>query len=273
MFLAFVLAHLDALRRIELLEFQQQLLSDEHINLLRSGNDQQKHGLATKVYKRLERRSNLLRILSFDRLSKVMSELDELRILVDNNPYLDRIGRPDFALESAGGRILSIGNTQLASPHACGVLARLMSYVGIVPSDQAVNSPRYVIQPSLQPGECFAFVGPGEIVIKLVRPVFIDSVGIEHIQPQMSPDGQITNAPNEFSVYGVNDDSDHQSMHLGTFRYDISMRQPLQLFQLDKQLTTKSYSVVRFEINSNHGDLNNTCVYRIRVHGSLIPLN
>lgn len=76
-----------------------------------------------------------------------------------------------------------------------------MSIFGI-PLWYATNTPRTVISPSVQPGECWAFQGfPGYLVLKLNHNVFVTGFTMEHIPKSLSPNGKIDSAPKKFSVY------------------------------------------------------------------------
>lgn len=266
----FALSHFQSKQRIEMLEYQQHLLAEELTTLL---HDENKQSLfKSDMLRRIERGRYLLHLNAYSNMEKVINEFAELKTILDSKKYLDTIGRADYALESAGGKILSIGKTKLVTP--CNKLWNFFTKtIFSTDTSLATNSPRFVIQPSIFPGECFAFEGRGEIIIKLVKLIFIDSVSIEHILPQMSPDRSITNAPYEFNVYGMQEPNDLQPTYFGKFFYRIIEAQPLQVFYFENFVGENSYPIIRFEIISNHGNANNTCVYRIRVHGSLIKSN
>lgn len=54
----------------------------------------------------------------------------------------------------------------------------------------------------MSPGHCWAIKGnSGGVIIKLIAPVKIDSVSLEHISKNLSPTGEISSAPNSFSVW------------------------------------------------------------------------
>lgn len=174
--------------------------------------------------------------------------------------------RTDYALSTAGATILSTGRTRvILTP-----LPQWMSVLGFSGiSKLFVNGAHRVIQPSNEPGECFAFSGHGEIIIKLIKPIFIDAITVEHIPPNISPDGHILSAPNLFSVYGMETANEpNNPYHLGTFKYDIESKQSRQEFRV-ANIINKSFSFVKFEFAPNPSPLNYTCIYRIRVHGSL----
>jgi hypothetical protein len=51
------------------------------------------------------------------------------------------------------------------------------------------------------PGECWAFEGPGAVVIQLIGKVNIKAVSIEHASQSAMPKGKINSAPKDFSVW------------------------------------------------------------------------
>lgn len=102
--------------------------------------------------------------------------LSALQTSISRTPHVTE--RYDFALESSGSEIASIGETDL--------LCYSFSYLFFGPF-HIKNAPRLVIQPHLNPGECFAFKGStGEVTIKLRDWLFVDSVGVDHITGQFS---------------------------------------------------------------------------------------
>lgn len=257
--IVFAMSNIQTKCRLDVLEYQNKLLVDEVIGMA---------GFHQAIQRKIQQTHRTMHLASLQRFDKITAELDEMKRLTNRDDYFDRSGRSDFALETSGGKILSIGKTRLVSPNRYWSL--LFGFSSI--SDYFKNGPRRVIQPTIYPGECFAFVGHGEIVIKLIRSAFIDSVSIEHILPQMSPDGYILNAPHDFSVFGMANEDDANGIHFGDFQYDINKMQPLQTFQLNENASDSAIPIVRIEIKNNHGDPDSTCVYRIRVHGSLTKM-
>lgn len=181
-----------------------------------------------------------------------------LQSSISRTPILSE--RYDFALESSGSEIASIGSTELPT--------HWFSYLFFGPF-HIKNAPRLIIQTSMNPGECFAFKGSrGEVTIKLRNYMFVDSIGIDHITADMSASGSIQSAPKEFIVYGRQSLSDPKPFKFGKFVYDIEKRISAQFFVVEKQ-STDSVQFVTFEFHSNHGDEKFTCVYRARVFGVL----
>lgn len=280
LWIAFALSYFETKHRLDVIEYQHRLVIEEIIRLGDSTKDPNQLLFKDYECRYSERQKYQKYLSSMAKIDKVITDLDEIKRISNRNDYLDRSGRSDYALETSGAQVLSIGNTELATPSTS--ISKWLSLFGLNKiSKYFANGPNRAIQPSIHPGECFAFTGPGEIIIKLIKTVFIDAVSIEHILPQMSPNGNISNAPSNFSVYGMENGNGNVSsscvdsnailnaIHLGDFQYDINKHQPLQLFQLNQNVTAKSFPIVRFIFKSNHGDPEHTCVYRIRVHGSL----
>lgn len=177
----------------------------------------------------------------------------------------DRTGLADFALESAGGSILSTRCSETYTSRSA-----MITLLGF-PVWYSYNSPRTVIQPEMHPGSCWAFRGSeGFLVIQLANKVSISAFTYEHIPQRLSPSDNIDSAPNNFAVYGLGDENDTEGMLLGEYEYKIppSSDEPLQTFPVETK-TSEKFSVVELRINSNHGNPELTCLYRFRVHGTL----
>ena len=87
------------------------------------------------------------------------------------NYFYDQTGRPDLALESAGARIMSIGDTKLL--YQGGLQTLFLRTMGFI-ERSITNSPRFAIQSSMELGNCFCFHGQeGLIVIGLAKKVFL----------------------------------------------------------------------------------------------------
>lgn len=261
---ALICSYLEQKYRLDTVEYSHRLLVNELKTIL--GIETIEAAAAhSSGHHQLERQSHLVCLAA---AGKFMSTLDASYAAIELKAYLDQSGRSDYALESAGARIVSIGRTKLTNPQ--------IPWLGLFSASgtaKTYNGPHRVLQPSVYPGECFGFIGRGEIHIKLVKAVYIDAVGIEHILPQMSPDGNIRNAPRQFSVFAIIADTpDANAIHLGSFRYDINKNRPLQLFTVNRNATGQRFDSVRFEFQSNYG-ADNTCVYRIRVFGAPNPIN
>merc|ERR1711902_466378 len=168
----------------------------------------------------------------------------------------DKTGMFDYALETAGGSVVSTRCTETFVQKTA-----TYSIFGI-PIWYPSNNPRTIIQP----GECWAFKGSsGYIVIQLSEPIVPTRFSMEHISKSMSPSGKIDSAPKDFVVYGLRSEKDVDPVRLGAFTYSQDT-DPLQFFEMTKPVD-EPFPFVELDILSNHGNVNYPCLYRFRVHG------
>jgi SUN domain-containing protein 1/2 len=173
----------------------------------------------------------------------------------------DKTGSFDYALETAGGSVVSTRCTETFYSNTAA-----WTLFGI-PLWRPSNNPRTAIQPGVLPGECWAFKGSrGYLVIGLSVPVVPTRFSLEHIPRSMSPSGAIDSAPREFTVLGLRMELDPSPIVLGTYAYDVE-GEPLQTFDVQHDAGLERFSIVQLDILSNHGNMKYTCLYRFRVHG------
>uniref|UniRef100_A0A8D0G8U3 Sad1 and UNC84 domain containing 1 n=1 Tax=Sphenodon punctatus TaxID=8508 RepID=A0A8D0G8U3_SPHPU len=187
----------------------------------------------------------------------------QARVIVNNALKLysqDKTGMVDFALESGGGSILSTRCSETYETKTA-----LISLFGI-PLWYFSQSPRVVIQPDMYPGNCWAFKGSqGYLVVRLSMMIYPAALTLEHIPKSLSPTGNITSAPKDFSVYGLEDEYQEEGVLLGQYTYDQG-GDSLQMFQVTEK-NEHAFQIVELRIFSNWGHSEYTCVYRFRVHG------
>ncbi|XP_037669967.1 SUN domain-containing protein 1 isoform X2 [Choloepus didactylus] len=187
----------------------------------------------------------------------------EALVLVNNALKLysqDKTGMVDFALESGGGSILSTRCSETYETKTA-----LISLFGI-PLWYFSQSPRVVIQPDIYPGNCWAFKGSqGYLVVRLSMTVYPTTFTLEHIPKTLSPTGNITSAPKDFAVYGLENEYQEEGLLLGQFTYDQD-GESLQMFPAPER-PEKAFQIVELRIFSNWGHPEYTCLYRFRVHG------
>ncbi|XP_033743880.1 SUN domain-containing protein 1-like isoform X2 [Pecten maximus] len=173
----------------------------------------------------------------------------------------DKIGLPDFALESSGGSVISTRCSETYHKRTAQY-----SIMGI-PLWYASNSPRTVIQPEVHPGSCWAFQGSrGQLVVEISTIITPTGFSLEHIPKSLAPNGKIDSAPKEFLVQGLTGEKDVSGKVLGNYTYNDDGR-PLQFFPV--QVSDPGlFKFVELKILSNHGNPVFTCLYRFRVHGS-----
>lgn len=174
----------------------------------------------------------------------------------------DKTGMADYALESQGGQVISTRCTETYQ-----VKSPTLSVFG-VPLWYPSNSPRTVIQPGMHPGECWAFVGSqGYLVIQLSHRILVKGFTYEHISPKLLPTGKMDSAPKEFSIYGLRAEGDHDPILLGNYHY-YQNSSSMQYFEVQRS-GVQPLQLIEMQVKSNHGNINYTCMYRFRVHGSI----
>uniref|UniRef100_A0A3Q1GBK8 Sad1 and UNC84 domain containing 1b n=1 Tax=Acanthochromis polyacanthus TaxID=80966 RepID=A0A3Q1GBK8_9TELE len=192
---------------------------------------------------------------------------EHVKLIVQNALKLysqDRTGLVDYALESGGGSILSTRCSETYETKTA-----LMSLFGL-PLWYFSQSPRVVIQPDVYPGNCWAFKGSqGYLVIRLSLRILPTSFCVEHIPKTLSPTGNITSAPRNFTVYGLDDEYQEEGKLLGHYTYQED-GESLQTFPVQEQ-NDKVFQIIEVRVLSNWGHPEYTCMYRFRVHGEPRP--
>ncbi|XP_075942103.1 SUN domain-containing protein 1 isoform X2 [Anarhichas minor] len=192
---------------------------------------------------------------------------EQVKLIVQNALRLysqDRTGLVDYALESGGGSILSTRCSETYETKTA-----LMSLFGL-PLWYFSQSPRVVIQPDVYPGNCWAFKGSqGYLVIRLSLRILPTSFCVEHIPKAMSPTGNITSAPRNFTVFGLDDEYQDEGKLLGQYIYEED-GESLQSFPVMEQ-NDRAFQIIEVRVLSNWGHPEYTCMYRFRVHGEPRP--
>lgn len=172
----------------------------------------------------------------------------------------DQIQLADYALKSAGASVIEAGTSESYKNNKAKLYWHGIGFLNYeMPPDM-------ILQPDVHPGKCWAFPGSqGHILIKLARKIIPTAVTMEHISEKVSPSGNISSAPKEFSVYGVTKKCEGEEMFLGQFIYK-KMEATIQTFELQNE-ASESLLCVKLQILSNWGHPKYTCLYRFRVHG------
>ncbi|XP_019468708.1 SUN domain-containing protein 3-like [Meleagris gallopavo] len=125
--------------------------------------------------------------------------------------------------------------------------------------------PETLLQPDISPGNCWAFPrSQGHVVIRLPEEIQLTALTIWHISRAVSPSGEVSSAPREFAVSGV-DEAGGETL-LGLFIYDVD-GEIAQTFHLQEE-PRKAFGHVKLEVWSNWGNAEHTCVYRVEIHGN-----
>ncbi|CAH6998099.1 SUN domain-containing protein 3 [Phodopus roborovskii] len=172
----------------------------------------------------------------------------------------DQIQMADYALKSAGASVIEAGTSESYKNNKAKLYWHGIGFLNYeMPPDM-------VLQPDVHPGKCWAFPGSqGHILIKLARKIIPTAVTMEHISEKVSPSGNTSSAPKEFSVYGIMKKCEGEEMFLGQFVYNKT-ETTIQTFELQNE-ASESLLCVKLQILSNWGHPKYTCLYRFRVHG------
>ncbi|XP_072705486.1 SUN domain-containing protein 3-like [Ciconia boyciana] len=131
-------------------------------------------------------------------------------------------------------------------------------------SFSSANPPETILQTRIAPGNCWAFQGSrGHVVIRLPEQIWPMAFTIWHISEAVSPSGEVSSAPKTFVFEGV-DEATAETL-LGTFTYDVH-KEIAQTFHVQKELP-RTFRYIKFQVQSNWGNPEYTCVYRVQVHG------
>ncbi|XP_027964663.1 SUN domain-containing protein 3 [Eumetopias jubatus] len=173
----------------------------------------------------------------------------------------DQVQMADYALKSAGASVIEAGTSESYKNNK----AKLHWHgIGFLTYEMP---PDIILQPDVHPGKCWAFPGSqGHALIKLARKITPTAITMEHISEKVSPSGNISSAPKEFSVYGILKQCEGEEIFLGQFVYN-KMGSTVQTFELQHGVS-ESLLCVKLKILSNWGHPKYTCLYRFRVHGT-----
>ncbi|XP_027621506.1 SUN domain-containing protein 3 isoform X2 [Tupaia chinensis] len=144
----------------------------------------------------------------------------------------DQVQMADYALKSAGASIIEAGTSESYKNNKAKLYWHGIGFLNYE------MPPDIILQPDVHPGKCWAFPGSqGHTLIKLARKIIPTAVTIEHISEKVSPSGNITSAPKEFSVYGITKKCEGEEIFLGQFIYNKTGT-TVQTFGLQPQKAT-----------------------------------
>ena len=223
--------------------------------------------------------------------SDVEAEVGRALALAASNRS-DAANRVDYALFSGGGRVVGHSALSPLVARAEGPLTHALKSIrgGVHPrADEWVLSGGFN-EPNA--GECLALRGDrGHVDVRLREAVFVNAVTVEHVRGDVAYD--LSSAPKVLAVLGWNRTREppafsekgekeriagksamslHDFTHGGEYlRYELKSselsRGAAQTFAFH---ATRARAVdhVRFEVRSNYGNAEYTCLYRLRVHGA-----
>ena len=193
----------------------------------------------------------------------------------------DSTNKVDYALFSGGGRVVGHSALSPLVARAEGPLTHALKSIrgGVHP-----RADEWVLSGGANfAGECLALRGDkGFVDVRLREAVVVDAVTVEHVHADVAYD--LSSAPKQFAVSGWNRTREPPVVAVGTkrwnkeprshdfggpTRYELGgeLRGATQTFSFDEK-NAKAVDHVRFTVLSNYGNLEYTCLYRLRVHGT-----
>jgi len=168
--------------------------------------------------------------------------------------------KPDFASKASGAYIV----TSKTSPSYS--VFRDDSYFSWMFGRSNGHPPSVILQPDNSIGNCWAFSSShGHVTIGLSRLIYPTSFSLEHIHPDVAYD--FGSAPKDIRVWGLANDT-AKPISLATYTYEKE-KGPKQHFHVASNVDFPIPLVI-LEVLSNHGNNNYTCIYRFKVHGTLV---
>jgi hypothetical protein len=213
-------------------------LIDNKINTLKSKNENK------KLKKNNEKDKNLL--INFEDL--INKKIKEKFDIYDS----DRINKLDHALLTNGAQILSHSKT--FNP------VKWYEFN----ADYVERSPETALKQNNDLGECWSLdQNYGFMIVKLKNFININAVSIDHISPITSLTSN--SAPKDFNLYGCLDEKCFHKKLLIQNSYKLG-NGIVQTFDI---VNDQKFNIVSFNILNNHGNNEYTCLYRLRIHGSI----
>ena len=192
----------------------------------------------------------------------------------------DSTNKVDYALFSGGGRVVGHSALSPLVARAEGPLTHALKSIrgGVHP-----RADEWVLSGGANfAGECLALRGDkGFVDVRLREAVVVNAVTVEHVHADVAYD--LSSAPKQFAVSGWNrtrepppvavgsgrSNKEPHEFNRGPLRYELGgeLRGATQTFSFDEK-NAKAVDHVRFTVLSNYGNLEYTCLYRLRVHGT-----
>ncbi|RPD70499.1 hypothetical protein L226DRAFT_470213 [Lentinus tigrinus ALCF2SS1-7] len=235
--------------------------------------------------------------LKHDLEPELLERISNLERQLHFHLSLNSVGAADYALWSAGAYVLEslTSSTYLSRQHTWWRLwsSRPQHALQWKPPVLALN-------PEVHPGYCWAMEGSsGTLGVSLAQTIIAQAVTIDHVAKPLL--FQYTSAPKEVEVWIIpeghsamgpdlvtataaqlldhtnvmrytHDFLDSTFVNLVNFTYDIHALQPTQTFPVADDMAASGIktNAVLFRFRNNWGNDAYTCVYRVRVHGTIV---
>ncbi|KAK9829803.1 hypothetical protein WJX72_007987 [[Myrmecia] bisecta] len=190
---------------------------------------------------------------------------------------IDHVGLPDYALHSAGGKVVGhspVSRSGLLNLSPLQVAYyRLRSMIPGLPSPLHPRANELILSPGRLPGQCLALNGSeGQVDVQLRTDMAPIAVTLEYAPKALAFD--TSSAPRAFRVMGYRGreyvkerlSGKHPTAWLLAegLQYDVD-GPAVQMFAVHPPPQTVDR--VRVQVDSNWGNADHTCLYRVRVHG------
>jgi len=201
--------------------------------------------------------------------------------------------RRDFALHGGGGDVIPYLTSPTLPLVRPSLTSKLLGHLrGYEIERWEVNPPHTALEDDVGVGNCWAIDGKrGHIGVQLSESVRIMSISINHVAPWLISEADSRRAPRRMVLWGrvkdvsavaVSDSctSDcfspsavsprrlERFVRLADFVYDNTSDRRLQVFDVDHQHITNTFSAVVLQIRDNWG-ANSTCLYHFGVYGEI----
>ncbi|XP_060059203.1 SUN domain-containing protein 5 isoform X2 [Erinaceus europaeus] len=207
-------------------------------------------------------RGNMNQLIVKLQMMEAMSDEQKMAQKIMKMIQGDYIEKPDFALKSIGATI-DFEQTSATYNHD-----KARSYWNWIRLWNYAQPPDVILEPNVTPGNCWAFSGDrGQVTIRLAQKVYLSNLTLQHIPKTISLSGSLDTAPKDFVIYGM-EGPPKEEVFLGAFQFQPESI--IQTFQLQNQ-PPRAFGAVKVKISSNWGSPRFTCLYRVRVHGSVAP--
>lgn len=146
-------------------------------------------------------------------LTGMMQSLIDASLLRHSN---DQLGRVDYALFSAGARVIEATTTPTLQISGVGLLGRIWGAKPLL-----ARQPRVALHPDTTVGQCWAFAGSsGDLGVMLSEPnVVIDAITIDHVAKAIVTD--ISSAPRDIEVVSEAASADRRGSETQMLMYPV----------------------------------------------------
>ncbi|KAF9449514.1 hypothetical protein P691DRAFT_667324 [Macrolepiota fuliginosa MF-IS2] len=233
-------------------------------------------------------------------LKAMVSDVVDAAILLYSK---DTIGKADFASHSSGARVIPSLTSPSYEIQPESLSGQMLGF--LTGSGYAVGRPPVTaLHHEVHAGYCWPFRGQsGQMGVSLAAPVVIEEVTIDHVAKENAMD--LRSAPRVMEVWGLIEGEENKSkyleimeerqkkaggaevvdeeypvslprdppyMRLANFTYDIDAVKNVQTFPVEREIKERGidFGVVVLRVLDNWGMEEFTCLYRFRVHGTMI---